>query len=57
MRGRVVVFHGDGSYLPGPWFRAQADAAGVPLHTVSGGHFFLHEETDRAETLVRKALA
>jgi pimeloyl-ACP methyl ester carboxylesterase len=57
MRGRVTVCHGSTSYLPAPWFQAQADAAGAPLHTVDGGHFFLQEDTEQAEALVRKALA
>ena len=54
---RAVVFHGDASYLPAPWFQAQADAAGVPLRAVRGGHFFLQEDDDRAAGLVREALA
>lgn len=57
MQGRVSVFHGDGSYLPRPWFQAQADAADTALHTISGGHFFLQEDTARGETIVRKALS
>jgi pimeloyl-ACP methyl ester carboxylesterase len=54
--GRVTVMHGSTSYLPKPWFQAQADAAGTPLITVDGGHFFLQEDTDRGEALVREAL-
>jgi pimeloyl-ACP methyl ester carboxylesterase len=57
MRGRVSVFHGDASYLPEPWFRAQADAAGTDLCSVAGGHFFLQEDTARGEAIVRAALA
>jgi pimeloyl-ACP methyl ester carboxylesterase len=57
MRHRVTVMHGADSYLPQPWFEAQADAADVPLQTVAGGHFFLQEDTERAEALVRAALA
>ena len=56
MRGRVAVFHGSASYLPEPWFRAQADAVGVGLQTIRGGHFFLQEDTARGEAIVRKAL-
>jgi len=56
LRGRVTVMHGNASYLPKPWFQAQADAAGAPLRTIEGGHFFLQEDTDRAEALVREAL-
>jgi hypothetical protein len=51
----VTVYHGSTSYLPEPWFQAQADAAGAPLITIDGGHFFLQEDTDRAEDLVREA--
>jgi pimeloyl-ACP methyl ester carboxylesterase len=57
LRGRVSVLHGSTSYLPKPWFQAQADAAGAPLVTIDGGHFFLQEDADRAEALVREALA
>ena len=53
---RARIFHGTGSYLPEPWFAAQAAAAGVPLHSVPGGHFFLQEDDDRAAALVREAL-
>jgi len=56
LRGRVTVLHGNASYLPSPWFQAQADAAGTTLGSVPGGHFFLQEDTDRAEDLVREAL-
>ncbi|MBM3659829.1 MAG: alpha/beta hydrolase [Actinobacteria bacterium] len=56
MRGRVSVFHGDTSYLPKPWFQAQADAVGAQLHTIPGGHFFLQEDTARGEAIVRTAL-
>lgn len=57
MGGRVTVFHGDASYLPAEWFRAQADAADAELHTIPGGHFFLQEDTARGEAIVRGALA
>lgn len=57
MRGRLSVFHGDASYLPEPWFQAQADAAGTELRTIAGGHFFLQEDTARGEAVVRAALA
>ena len=52
----MTVFHGSASYLPAPWFQAQADAAGASLRAIEGGHFFLQEDTDRAEYLVREAL-
>ncbi len=54
---RARVLHGEGSYLPAPWFAAQAAAAGVALQSVPGGHFFLQEDDDRAAALVRTALA
>ena len=41
---------------PGEWFAAQADRADAPLVTLAGGHFFLQEDTDRAERLVRDHL-
>jgi len=56
MRGRLSVFHGSTSYLPEPWFRDQADAAGTELRTIDGGHFFLQEDTVRGEALVREVL-
>jgi hypothetical protein len=56
MAGRVAVLHGDASYLPAPWFRAQADAVGTELRSIPGGHFFLQEDTARGEAIVRGAL-
>ena len=44
------------SDLPGEWFAAQAERAGAPLVTIAGGHFFLQEDTARAEALVREHL-
>jgi pimeloyl-ACP methyl ester carboxylesterase len=52
----VVVVHGDASMLPAPWFRAQAGQVGRPPVVVSGGHFFVQEDTARAEELVRTYL-
>ncbi len=52
----ATVVCGDASNLPGAWFAAQADAVGAPLVTVAGSHFFLQEDTDRAEALVREHL-
>lgn len=57
LAAQCSVLHGNGSYLPQPWFQAQADAAGVPLQTIPGGHFFLQEDTARGEVLVREALS
>jgi pimeloyl-ACP methyl ester carboxylesterase len=53
----ATIVHGDSSNLPAEWFEAQAKAAGAPLVTVAGSHFFLQEDTDRAEKLVREQLA
>jgi pimeloyl-ACP methyl ester carboxylesterase len=52
----AVVACGDHSELPHEWFGAQAEQARAPLVTVTGGHFFLQEDTDRAERLVREHL-
>ena len=52
----AVVLGGTRSDLPMEWFRAQADRAGAPFVPIDGGHFFLQEDTDRAEQLVRTHL-
>jgi pimeloyl-ACP methyl ester carboxylesterase len=57
LHGRVSVLHGAASYMPAEWFRAQADAAGTELRTIPGGHFFLQEDTARAEAVLRTELA
>lgn len=56
MRGRANVVAGDRSDLPAPVFVAQAKALAVPLVKMSGDHFFLQEDTARAESLVRQYL-
>lgn len=53
----ATVLVGTHSDLPLDWFRAQAERAHAPLVTVDGGHFFLQEDTARAERLVREHLA
>jgi pimeloyl-ACP methyl ester carboxylesterase len=53
----AVVVAGTRSELPFEWFEAQADGAGAPMVAVDGGHFCLHEDTARAERLVRTHLA
>jgi pimeloyl-ACP methyl ester carboxylesterase len=53
----AVVLAGTKSDLPLEWFKAQAERAGAPFVAVDGGHFFLHEDLDRAEALVREHLA
>jgi len=52
----AVVLRGTTSDLPGEWFAAQAERAGAPLVTIEGGHFFVQEDTTRAEALVREHL-
>jgi pimeloyl-ACP methyl ester carboxylesterase len=52
----AVLACGDASELPAAWFAAQAEHAGAPLVTMSGGHFFLQEDTERAARLVRDHL-
>jgi hypothetical protein len=56
LRARTTVARGTDSDLPGEWFEAQADQADAPLVTITGGHFFLQEDTARAERLVRDHL-
>ncbi len=56
MTAPVTVARGDHSDLPGDWFAIQAARAGGALVTVPGGHFFLQEDTRRAERLVRERL-
>jgi pimeloyl-ACP methyl ester carboxylesterase len=56
LSGSAVVLAGTRSDLPTEWFRAQADRAGAPFVAIDGGHFFLQEDTDRAEQLVRAHL-
>ena len=57
LSGESVVLAGTTSNLPSDWFRAQASRASAPFVAVDGGHFFLHEDVDRAEKLVREHLA
>lgn len=52
----AVVLAGEASNLPMAWFDAQAERSGAPLVKVDGGHFFLHEDLDRAESLAREHL-
>ena len=54
--GDAVVLHGDASDLPLEWFAAQAARVGTEPISVAGGHFFLQEDTARAEALVREHL-
>ena len=57
LAGTAVVLHGDASNLPLEWFAAQAARLGTEPIIVAGGHFFLQEDTTRAEALVREHLA
>ena len=51
----AVVLRGDRSDLPMPWFAGPGRAAPARDRPVPGGHFFLQEDTARAEALVRAA--
>jgi pimeloyl-ACP methyl ester carboxylesterase len=53
----ATVAAGTQSALPRPWFRAQAERADARFVPVDGGHFFVQEDTARAEQLVRAHLA
>lgn len=52
----AVVLAGATSGLSAQWFREQAQRAGAPFALVDGGHFFLHEDTDRAVGLITEHL-
>ena len=51
------VLYGSHTDLSPEWFDAQAGTLGVEARVVDGGHFFLFEDLDRADRLVRRALA
>jgi pimeloyl-ACP methyl ester carboxylesterase len=53
----AVVAAGTKSNLMQDWFRNQAERIGAKFVPIDGGHFFIHEDTDRAERLVREWLA
>ena len=53
----ATVLRGDVSFLQADWFEGQAERVGNPLVEVAGGHFFVQEDTARAEDLVRTYLA
>jgi len=53
----ATLVRGATSDLPVFMFEAQAEALGVPLLQVPGGHFFVQESTDLAASLVRDHLA
>ena len=52
----AVVLAGTASNLPSDWFRAQATRANASFVAIDGGHFFLHEDLERADALVREHL-
>ena len=52
----VVLLVGDRSFVPRVRFEQVATAAGVPLTTVTGDHFFLHEDTARGVALIEHHL-
>jgi hypothetical protein len=53
----ATILAGTSSNLPMAWFEAEAERAGAALVAVEGGHFFMHEDLDRAEALVRQYLS
>jgi len=57
VRCPTSVLCGSQTDLAPEWFAAQAAVLGVDLQVIDGGHFFLFEDLDRAEQLVRLALA
>jgi pimeloyl-ACP methyl ester carboxylesterase len=57
MTAPATVARGDHSELRGEWFALQAVRTHGALVTLRGGHFFLQEDTDRAERLVREHLS
>jgi pimeloyl-ACP methyl ester carboxylesterase len=52
----VALLAGDRTFIGLDRFEALAGAAGVPLVVVSGGHFFLHEDTARGVALIEEHL-
>jgi len=56
LTAEAVVLAGRHSALPLAWIEAQAERAGAPFVAVDGGHFFLHEDTDRGVALIREHL-
>ncbi len=57
LRAATTVLAGTHSDLPSVWFEAQAERAQAPFVAVEGGHFFVQEDTMRAERLIRRYLA
>ena len=56
VRCPAVICHGDRTDIEPRWFAAQGDVLGVVPEVFDGGHFFLFEDLDRAEALVRRHL-
>ncbi len=52
----VAVLAGDRSFIPSERLEGVAAAAGVPLVTVTGDHFFLHEDSARGASLIEEHL-
>jgi pimeloyl-ACP methyl ester carboxylesterase len=52
----TTVLAGTHSDLPTAWFAGQAERARAPFVRIDGGHFFLQEDTTRAERLIRQHL-
>jgi pimeloyl-ACP methyl ester carboxylesterase len=56
LSGATTVLAGTHSDLPTAWFEAQAERARAPFVQIDGGHFFVQEDTTRAERLIRHHL-
>jgi pimeloyl-ACP methyl ester carboxylesterase len=52
----TTVLAGTESDLPTAWFEGQAERARAPFVRIDGGHFFVQEDTTRAEQLIRRHL-
>jgi pimeloyl-ACP methyl ester carboxylesterase len=52
----TTVLAGTHSDLPTAWFEGQAEHAQAPFVRIDGGHFFVQEDTTRAERLIRQHL-
>ena len=57
LHATATVVAGTRSNLPADWFAAQAERAGCPFLQLDGGHFFVQEDTARADALVREWLS
>lgn len=56
LRATTTLLAGTDSNVPARMFATQSERAGLPLHLIAGGHFFLHEDTARGVALIEKHL-